>query len=302
MFFLRDKLLGGLYAGVLFLVEVVEALDDAVVATSFEPYLGGVDDVLEDGVGGQRHGCDGIKILKRQPHGQDDIFLRQRLSARDAAVEAGTDGLAEDEVGGADGDPGEGKEDFELVVLFAGLEELFKGAAHKDDEHPRPQVVGQNAPAQQHGVDLGGGVLDEPSGQQGEKHGGPHAHEHVGHGFEEGRVDLPRGDERQDQRREHDDGEVAQEGVGREEGHAAAEHTGDDGRRRGRGREGGHAYALRDGRMPRERQRVEAKAHDDLKAHQDEVQRMEPQVARRDVAEGQQEHGGEQPRRKPREL
>ena len=87
-----------------------------------------------------------------------------------------------------------------------------------------------------------------------------------------------------------------------EEGHAAAEHTGDDGRRRGRGREGGHAYALRDGRMPRERQRVEAKAHDDLKAHQDEVQRMEPQIARRDVAEGQQEHGGEQPRRKPREL
>ena len=59
MFFLRDKLLGGLYAGVLFLVEVVEALDDAVVAASFEPYLGGVDDVLEDGVGGQRHGCDG---------------------------------------------------------------------------------------------------------------------------------------------------------------------------------------------------------------------------------------------------
>ena len=54
MFFLRDKLLGGLYAGVLFLVEVVEALDDAVVAASFEPYLGGVDDVLEDGVGGQR--------------------------------------------------------------------------------------------------------------------------------------------------------------------------------------------------------------------------------------------------------
>lgn len=38
MFFLRDKLLGGLYAGVLFLVEVVEALDDAVVAASFEPY------------------------------------------------------------------------------------------------------------------------------------------------------------------------------------------------------------------------------------------------------------------------
>ena len=100
MFFLRDKLLGGLYAGVLFLVEVVEALDDAVVAASFEPYLGGVDDVLEDGVGGQRHGCDGIKILKRQPHGQDDVFLRQRLPARDAAVEAGTDGLAEDEVGG----------------------------------------------------------------------------------------------------------------------------------------------------------------------------------------------------------
>ena len=59
--------------------------------------------------------------------------------------------------------------------------------------------------------------MDEPSGQQGEKHGGPHAHEHVGHGFEEGRVDLPRGDERQDQRREHDDGEVAQEGVGRSE-------------------------------------------------------------------------------------
>ena len=39
MFFLRDKLPGGLYAGVLFLVEVVEALDDAVVAASFEPYL-----------------------------------------------------------------------------------------------------------------------------------------------------------------------------------------------------------------------------------------------------------------------
>ena len=74
-----------------------------------------------------------------------------------------------DEVGGADGDPGEGKEDFEPVVLFAGLQELFKGAGHEDDEHPRPQIVGQNAPAQQHGVDLGGGVLDEPSGQQGGK-------------------------------------------------------------------------------------------------------------------------------------
>ena len=47
MFFLRDKLLGGLYAGVLFLVEVVEALDDAVVAASFEPYLGGVDWKME---------------------------------------------------------------------------------------------------------------------------------------------------------------------------------------------------------------------------------------------------------------
>lgn len=87
------------------------------------------------------------------------FFCASAWPARDAAVEAGTDGLAEDEVGGADGDPGEGKEDFELVVLFAWLEELFKGAAHKDDEHPRPQVVGQNAPAQQHGVDLGGGRI-----------------------------------------------------------------------------------------------------------------------------------------------
>ena len=54
------------------------------------------------------------------------IFFAPAPAARDAAVEAGTDGLAEDEVGGADGDPGEGKEDFELVVLFAWLEELFK--------------------------------------------------------------------------------------------------------------------------------------------------------------------------------
>ena len=228
--------------------------------------------------------------------------MRQRLPSRDAAVEAGTDGFAEDEVGCADDDPGEGKEEFEPVILFAGLQELFKGAGHKDDEHPRPQVIGQDAPAQQYGVGFGGGVLDEPRGQQGQEHGGPHTHEHVEHGFEEGRVDLSRGDDRQDQRREHDDGEVAQEGIGREEGHAAAEHAGDDGRRRSRGCEGGHAYALRDSRMPRERQRIEAKAHGDLKAHQDEVQGVEPQIAWRDVAEGQQEHGGEEPRREPCEL
>ena len=45
---LGDQPLGGLHAGVFFLVEVVEAPDDAVVAPSFEPYLGGVDDVLEE--------------------------------------------------------------------------------------------------------------------------------------------------------------------------------------------------------------------------------------------------------------
>ena len=45
---LGDQPLGGLHTGVFFLVEVVEALDDAVVAPSFEPYLGGVDDVLEE--------------------------------------------------------------------------------------------------------------------------------------------------------------------------------------------------------------------------------------------------------------
>ena len=48
MFLLGDQPLGGLHTGVFFLVEVVEALDDAVVAPSFEPYLGGVDDVLEE--------------------------------------------------------------------------------------------------------------------------------------------------------------------------------------------------------------------------------------------------------------
>ena len=45
---LGDQPLGGLHTGVFFLVEVVEAPDDAVVAPSFEPYLGGVDDVLEE--------------------------------------------------------------------------------------------------------------------------------------------------------------------------------------------------------------------------------------------------------------
>ena len=48
VFLLGDQPLGGLHTGVFFLVEVVEALDDAVVAPSFEPYLGGVDDVLEE--------------------------------------------------------------------------------------------------------------------------------------------------------------------------------------------------------------------------------------------------------------
>ena len=48
MFLLGDQPLGGLHTGVFFLVEAVEALDDTVVAPSFEPYLGGVDDVLEE--------------------------------------------------------------------------------------------------------------------------------------------------------------------------------------------------------------------------------------------------------------
>ena len=48
VFLLGDQSLGGLHTGVFFLVEVVEAPDDTVVAPSFEPYLGGVDDVLEE--------------------------------------------------------------------------------------------------------------------------------------------------------------------------------------------------------------------------------------------------------------
>ena len=48
MLLLGDQPLGGLHTGVFFLVEVVEAPDDAVVAPSFEAYLGGVDDVLEE--------------------------------------------------------------------------------------------------------------------------------------------------------------------------------------------------------------------------------------------------------------
>ena len=128
----------------------------------FEPYLGGVDDVLEDGVGGQQYGRYGVEILKGQPHGQDDVLLRQRLPSRDAAVEAGTDGFAEDEVGCADGDPGKGKEDFEPVILFAGLQELFKGARHKDDEHPRPQVIAKMPQRSSTALALGAAYWDEP--------------------------------------------------------------------------------------------------------------------------------------------
>ena len=275
---------------------VVQAAADAVVAASLEPYLGGVHDVLEDGIGRQGDGGDGIEVLEGQPHGQDDVFLGQRLPSGDAAVVVGPDDLAQHEVGGTHADAGQGEEEFELVVLFPRLEELFEGAAHENGQHQSPDVIGQDAPAEEQGVELRGGILDEPGEEQRQEHGGPHALGHAEHGFKEGHVHRAGRDDRQHHRSEHYDGDAAQEDVGREKGHAAAEHAGNDGRRRRRGREGRHAHALRDGGMPRQADGVEDEAHGHLNPEQDQQQRMEPEITRRNVAEGQQKHGGEQPR------
>ena len=269
-----------------------------VLPLPLSPQLIAVDDVLPEDVSRRCHSRQRMEVRLGHPNGKDRILLPEALAGRDRITITTADAPSDEELRHAQHERDEEQPHYGPRILAAVLDQEANGDRRDDEQRKGPQVK-RHAGRTEHDTPQSGRKPTDGKGrEQRQKEEREDAFADVQERLNKGQVfTTVNADQGEVDGSDGRHGDVAEDDVGSEEAHIAAQHTRDDRRRGGRRRQQTEQGAAGDDPVDGAQQQVEAAAAHQLDEQQPHVLTTQTDVARLDLAEGEEQHGEDQVRR-----
>lgn len=253
--------------------------------------LPAVHEILPYDVGRGSDRGYGIEERLGHPHGEDRIFLAQRLPSGHRIAVAAAQHAARLELHQAEYERHGGQCDLGAEIGPPQIENERRGASDDHDQrhepHPERKLAVRADPPRE------AGHQEAARLRRGERHDEQRCD--AGQDLRQG-ADAAAGERQHDGRNEGDD-QIADEAVGRHQRDVGPQHAADDHRRHGDGGQHADHAPLRHHRIERPEQQVYPHAGRDLEEQHPGMEHARPHVAGTDPAEGEKEHQKDQRRR-----
>ncbi len=233
------------------------------------PQLQTVEEVLPYNIEGEEDGRQRLEVGVGHPDAHGGVLLSEELAARHGVAVAMAEPLAEAELHGAHYGGEEGREEDDVLVAAPVQEDVVDGASQGHEERDGPQVERHVLVAAEPVVGFRCPQLQGQRREKGQRERGGDAPQDHPKRRPEGELRM-HPDDREGERRDHGNHQIAEHGVGGGRHAVGAEHGGDDHHGGGHGTEGAHHEALRHRLVMRDRPHgeVESRADRQLEEHQ----------------------------------